>query len=176
MLRDLLRWTLHSPARLLAVVVPALVVAVLGVSRLGADGPPSPPGTPAPAPAAEPRSPATSDAQAQPRHTETRVPVAIIRSTAHDFLDGYVVPAGAHPRAVPRSLQDLTTPSLWRGLRLTEPDLLPRGRVDDVEVTDAGSFSGVVVAELDTGVTLRVSLVAWDDGWRVGDVRPGDDS
>jgi hypothetical protein len=176
MLRDLLRWTLYSPARLLAVAVPALALAVLGVTWLGATGPPPAPDASAPAPPVEPSRPsAASHAPAQAGHTEARVPIRAIRATARDFLDRYVVPASARPRVVPPTLQALTTPSLWRGLRLTDPALLPRGRVDDLEVTDASPFSGVVVVGLHTGVTLRVSLVAWDDGWRVGDVQPVDD-
>ena len=64
------------------------------------------------------------------------------------------------------------TPSLWRGLRLTDPAALPRGTVSELNVEAAGAYSAEVVAELSSQTDLRLSIVAWQRGWRVGDVRP----
>ena len=92
---------------------------------------------------------------------------------ARKFLAQYVVPPHARtPQATPRGLQAVTTPALWKGLRLTNPDTLPRGAVQSIELEAAGPYSGTVHAELDEGAGLMLSLVAWQRGWRIGDVRP----
>ncbi len=72
---------------------------------------------------------------------------------------------------MPSSLRRLSTPALWRGLRLTQPDSLPTGSVTQVSVEDTGPFSGTATAELDSGTDLLISVVAWEQGWRVSDVR-----
>lgn len=176
MLRDLLGWALYSPRRLLAVTLPVLALAVAGTVALDADEASVPARGPAPTRSAEPPvpSPSSSTRDTGPGgHTEARAPVGVVRAAARDFLDAYVVPPGETRRAVPRSLRALTTPALWRGLRLTDPGLLPRGRAEEVEVTETGAFSARATGTLGGGPDLEVALVAWDDGWRVSDVRPG---
>jgi hypothetical protein len=84
----------------------------------------------------------------------------------------YVVPPSSEPpNTMPRGLRRLSTPALWRGLRLTQPDSLPRGSTGRLSVEETGPFSGMVTAELDSGQALQVSVVAWEKGWRVSDIR-----
>lgn len=96
----------------------------------------------------------------------------MIQRAAVRFLEDYVVPPGS-PRASgapPRSLRLLSTPSLWRGLRLTDAATLPRGAVTAVHLEAVGPFAGTAIAELDTGSAIAVTVVA--QGWRVADVQP----
>jgi hypothetical protein len=106
--------------------------------------------------------------------TEERSSGREVRRAALRFFDAFVLPSTARPREVPRALRSATTPALWEGLRLTRPDALPRGSVDLVDVEEAGAFSGRVSAELDSGDAYSVTVVAWERGWRVSDVRPED--
>ena len=173
MLHDPLRWVLYSPRRLLALALCALVLAVAGVTWAAEDDASAPEQTAAPSQAADP-SPSPSPHADRAERAESQASVESVRSTARDFLTAYVVaPEDGNPHGAPTSLRELTTPSLWRGLRLTDADRLPRGAVEQLVVDEAGSYSGLVTAELDTGLSLNVSLVAWDRGWRVSGVRPG---
>jgi hypothetical protein len=95
----------------------------------------------------------------------------VVRRAALRFLEVFVLPSAATPRKVPQSLRRTTTPALWEGLRLTRPDALPRGSVDRVDVEESGAFSGRASAELDSGDSYSVTVVAWEQGWRVSDVR-----
>lgn len=178
MLRDLLSWVLYSPARLLAVALTGSVLTLVGVTWPWGDDASAPDPTAAPSRVVEPLpSPSTSVDSAEEVRPETRAPVGEIRSTARAFVAAYVVmPEGATPPEVPTSLRGLATPSLWRGLRLADPELLPRGRIAQLVVDEAGPYSGRVVVELRTGLALEVSLVAWDRRWRVSDVQPGNRS
>jgi hypothetical protein len=170
MLRDIAAWLLYSPRRLVSVAVPVVVIAALAVT--GFDEPdeastePSPAGSKVSAlPSAPPSSPGGHDGEdpAAPR---------VIRKAASEFLGVYVVPRGAQaPNTMPPSLRKRSTPALWRGLRVTRPDSLPRGSVSQLNVEATGPFSGMVTAELDSGQALQVSVVAWEKGWRVSDIR-----
>jgi hypothetical protein len=174
MLRELAAWLLYSPRRLLAVAVVALALALLGALSLPEDD--TGPGGTHPAVAAPSTSPLSRPADHRPeQHTERTASDRVLRRAALSFLADYVVPPqDAAPRAIPKSMRQTATPALWRGLRLTRPDVLPRGTVRKVSVEDAGPFSGTVRTELDTGSVLLLSVVAWDEGWRVSDVRPAE--
>ena len=175
MLRDLLSWVLYSPARLLAVALTASVLTVVAVTWPWGGDASAPEPTAVPSRVGEARpSPSTAVDGAEEVRPETRAPVKAIRSAARAFVAGYVVtPTRDTPPGVPTSLRGLTTPSLWRGLRLTDPELLPRGRIEQLVVDETGPYSGRVAVELRTGLSLDVSLVAWDRGWRVSGVQPG---
>ena len=174
MLRDPVAWLLYSPRRLIAAVVVAAVCTVAGVLALD-ENKPAPmsarPANAAPAPpAAKAHAAGLSDG------TENAADPAVIRQTARRFLDDYVIASGVRsPTAVPSGLRNLTTPTLWQGLELTQPDRLPRGSLKTVRVDSVGPFSGTVTAQLGSGSTLSVSVVAWQKGWRVSDVRPVDE-
>jgi hypothetical protein len=174
MLRELAAWLLYSPRRLLAVVVPTVALALLGVLGLTEDAP-----TPSEAqrPVAGPSMvPPTRAAYERPEeHTERTASDGVFRRAALSFLTDYVVrPDATAPRAIPKALRQTATPALWRGLRVTRPSSFPRGMVKEVTIEASGPFSGTVKAELDTGVVLLLSIVAWDEGWRVSDVRPAE--
>jgi hypothetical protein len=174
MLRELAAWLLYSPRRLLAVAVPALALALLGALSLHED--PSRPGGTHPAAAAPSTSPLSRPAeQRSEQHTEGTASDRVLRRAALSFLADYVVRTDAPPaRAMPKSMRQTATPALWQGLRLTRPASLPRGTIREVTVEASGPFSGTVTVELDTGIALMLSIVAWDEGWRVSDVRPAE--
>jgi hypothetical protein len=175
MLRDVAAWLLYSPRRLLVVVVPALALALLGALSLGPEDPTRPGSTP-PAAAAPSMTPLARPADQRPeQHTERTASDRVLRGAALNFLADYVVrPNAAAPMTMPRSMRQTATPALWQGLRLARPNSLPRGTVREVTVEASGPFSGTVTAELGTGTVLMLSIVAWDEGWRISDVRPAE--
>jgi hypothetical protein len=176
MLRDLAAWLLYSPRRLLTVAVSTAALALLGALGLTEDAP-----TPSEAqpPVAGPSTlPPTRAAYERPEeHTERTASDGVFRRAALSFLTDYVVPpSAATPRAMPKALRQTTTPALWQGLRLTRPGSLPRGTIREVTVETSGPFSATVRTELSTGVALMLSVVAWEEGWRIADVRPAEAS
>jgi hypothetical protein len=174
MLRELAAWLLYSPRRLLAVAVPALALALLGALSVPETS--ARPGGTHPAVAAPSTVPPTRAAYERPeQHTERTASQRVLRRAALSFFKHYVVPPqDAAPRTMPKALRQTATPALWQGLRLTRPESLPQGVIRDVAVEASGPFSGTVTAELSTGVVLMLSIVAWDEGWRVSDVRPAE--
>jgi hypothetical protein len=174
MLRDVAVWLLYSPRRLLAVAVPALALALLGALSLPEDH--TGPGGTHPGVAAPSTTPLSHPAeQRSEEHTERTASGRVLRRAALSFLGDYVVrPDAPAPRAMRKSMRQTVTPALWQGLRLARPGSLPRGRITEVTVETSGPFSGAVTAELSTGAVLMLSIVAWDQGWRVSDVRPAE--
>ena len=173
MLRDPLAWLLYSPRRLLTGAVVAAVCAAGVVLALDKNDPAT---MSARATTVAPSTP-SSKARAVKLSDSTEDPgdPAAIQRTAREFLRGYLVAPGASaPKSVPTSLRRVTTPNLWQGLQLTRPDMLPRGSLENVRVDSLGPFSGTVTANLGSGRSLSVSVVAWQKGWRVSDVRPTD--
>jgi hypothetical protein len=175
MLHDLTRWLLYSPARLVSVTLVVLAVTAVAWTGLAPEKDhleASPPKTTQPGVALSTTDQSAS-ALAQERTGSSR---AVLR-TAQQFLSQYVVsPSARTPGATPLGLQGVTTPALWEGLRLTDPNTLPRGAVQSIELEAAGPYSGAVLAELDNGAGLALSVVAWQRGWRISDVRPAEDS
>lgn len=170
MLHDLIRWVLHSPVRLAATAAVVLLVPVLGWAAAA----PGDEGRPAEARKATYASRGTPPATptSRPVPTESTVSGQVMRTMASEFLVEYVVAPGAPaPARVSDHLRGLSTPALWRGLRRSDPALLPRGQVTALEVEDLGSFGGTVLADVGTS-RLVVSVVAWNRGWRVSDIRP----
>jgi hypothetical protein len=174
MLRELAAWLLYSPRRLLAVVVPTVALTLLGVLGLTEDAPtPSEGQRPVAAPSTVPSTRAAYERPEE--HTERTASDGVFRRAALSFLMDYVVrPDAPTPRAMPKALRQTTTPALWQGLRLTQPGSLPRGTVREVTVETSGPFSATVRTEVNTGVALMLSVVAWDDGWRISDIRPAE--
>jgi hypothetical protein len=172
MLHDLAAWLLHSPRRLLTVTAVLVLTVVLAVGSLDRSDrvgsvTTSKPASEVPTAGEE----LLSGREAEP---EARVPVRAIRTIATRFLDGYVVSPDRGAGSVPSELRDTTTPALWRGLRLTDPSALPRATVRELSIDAAGAYSGEVLAELSNESTLRLSVVAWERGWRVSNVEPED--
>jgi hypothetical protein len=171
MLRELAAWLLYSPRRLLMIAVPTVALALLGALSLPEDAP-TPSGTQR-AVAAPSTSPLTRSAeQRSEQHTERTASDRVFRRAALSFLADYVVrPDAPTPRAMPKSMRQTTTPALWQGLRLTRLNSLPRGTVREVTVETSGPFSATVRTELSNGAVLMLSIVAWEEGWRIADVR-----
>ena len=177
MLHDLLAWCLHSPRRLILVGVAGLSTAVLGLTLgpFGTNGASDtqdetlvverivPPPSSGSSPVEHEKPPASEETPA--RWTQ-------VRSTVRSFLAAYL-PAenGSSKARINQTVQRWTTPSLWRGLRLTDSDQLPSGRVTSLEEVSTGAFASEANARLNTGRTLRLTLVVWEHGWRVADVR-----
>ena len=176
--RNLVGWALYSPRRLL--VVTGLVLAlVLGAGGLSLAARPDHPeaAAAAPAPAAQKPTPSsTAGTIAPPDEAHDAWPEA--RRTTQQFLAKYVVPTGQDPRVVSPDLARLTTPTLWRGLRLADPTQLPHGRVVGLRPLGTGAYAAEAVAQLSGGhtLTLTLEIVAWSHGWRVADVRPAEGS
>jgi len=180
MLHDLLGWCLHSPRRLILSAVSGIAIAGLGfmLAALGT----SERGDRAGGLGVEhtartaTASPAVAGSSRQPRASE-EAPASWeeARATARSFLAAYLPgPRGsAEPRIDP-GVERWVTPALWRGLRWTDPEQLPKGRVSSIEEIATGAFACEALAHLDAGPALLLTLVAWDGGWRVVDVRPGD--
>ena len=151
MLHDLAAWLLYSPRRLIAVVVVLVVARRCDCHGSTYRSTPSAtrPATERPAAEAQPVVPSASEAsQADHDEVEARVPVHQIRVAADSFLDLYVVPPNRQAPVLSGGLARWATPSLWRGLRLTDPAALPRGTVSELNVEAAGAYSAEVVAEL----------------------------
>jgi hypothetical protein len=174
MLRELAAWLLYSPRRLLAIAVPTVALALLGALGLTEDAPtPSEAQWPVAAPSTVPPPPSAHEPPEE--YTERTASDGVFRRAALSFLTDYVVrPDATAPRAIPKALRQTATPTLWQGLRVTRPSSFPRGMVKEVTVEASGPFSGTVTAELGTGTVLMLSVVAWEEGWRVSDVRPAE--
>lgn len=173
MLHDLVRWMLHSPTRLAGSAAVVLLAPAFGWASVvsGDEARSVEPRTATPVTReGAPATPTTS-----PVPTEATVPSHVVRTKAREFLAQYVLaPRSPAPTSISADLRELSTPALWRGLRRSDPALLPRGKVSAVEVEDLGSFGGTVLADVGT-TWLVVSLVAWDEGWRVSDIRPAEE-
>ena len=174
MLSDLVGWLLYSPRRLALAAVPALVVTGVGIATVSGteDGPTERHETASHSaqPAAVHQAPAST-----PVSTERSTTSQGMLQTARRFAGAYVIPRGAIvSRHISARLRRLATPALWRGLELAAPSSLPRGTVEHLSVEVRGAFSGLVTADLDKGDQISMTVVAWQQGWRVSDVRSGD--
>ena len=176
---DLVAWSLHSPRRLAAVLSVVVVLGGAGLVLLPDDTPVAsatrrPTRTEA-APVAladPPHSPSSSSSHGEPPPAWSEV-----RAAAQGFLTSYLGRPEARDRLRSSdALKDRVTPTLWRGLRLTDPASYPTGNVDTLEPVALGAFGAEVRAVLDNRSALELTLVEYAGGWRVGDVRPGDPS
>ncbi len=94
------------------------------------------------------------------------------RRVARSFLQTYLTAPGTNRTHVPATLHRLSTPALWRGLRLADPTSFPTGSLGSLHLHRAGTFQAEFSAKVHAGTALAVTVVAWDRGWRVADVRP----
>ncbi len=178
MLRELLSWSLHSPRRLVSVA--AVLSLGLCVSLwLVADGSGSS-SQPArhdsaavrPIDGADVHTNAGPESSDEPGEKPARW--SDVRAATESFLDAYLAGSPTLDRGgVDPRLKRWSTPTLWRGLRLTDPASLPSGDLTSIENVETGAFASEVAATLGNDQTLGLELVVWDDGWRVSDVRPG---
>lgn len=154
---DVIAWCFHSPRRLLAVGVTAIVVllavaaagqALLGGSSSGA-GSPSP-GVAAPADAA----PAVA--------------------AAVEFTTRWAsVPSGQTAGQWRAGLSDLVTPELAAGLELTDPVTLPGGGPDGQPVVRFLSVSSALIeVPLSSGRRILVTVVRVNARWLASDIQP----
>ncbi len=99
------------------------------------------------------------------------VRTGIVRS-ARVFVDAWARDAQQPRWQWLHHIRPLTTPSLYQGLRVTDPARLPRGQVRRVDLEQAGPFAGAAVVELGGGLRVEVRLVAERDRWLAADIRP----
>lgn len=169
MLRRTAVWLLYSPRRLALLLVPLVLAAIVAVALAHGRGQPSHPRQPEARakPASAPRHPRSS----MNRGIERTSSAKPARRAVKEFLRAYVrTPEQTIPSRVD-SLRPLVTPTLWKGLRLTDPSALPQGPVVSVSPEGSGSYAAQYVATLRDGRVLDVAAVDWTHGWRVADVR-----
>jgi hypothetical protein len=156
---DLLAWCLHSPRRLLGVVVVALavLVGVIGVLQTGrSDARPGPRASTSVAGALPDTGPAVGAA------------VTFTRAWASK-------PAGSSAEQWRQQLTALVTPDLARGLAATDPASLPGGQPHGTPTLRfVSTASCLVEVPLSSGRSVLVTVVLSDaDGhWLVSDVQP----
>lgn len=172
MLRRWLAWLLYSPLRFALTTGVVLSVAVALFLATQASGPQGSAGATAARAgggqrrvAAVPRSALTHQETADPRAQ------AEARRALRHFLASYVRSPGVP--ATPGPLQRWSTPTLWRGLRLTDSSDYPRGPVRTVRRRLGGAYAAEYVVTLRTARRIVVDLVLTASGWRVCDVEAG---
>jgi hypothetical protein len=154
---DLLAWCFHSPRRLLAVVVAAVAVLVLGAAVVqallpddGTSAGGSTPGVVAP--------------------VDSAPAVAAAVEFTHRWA---TVPSGQDAAAWRTGLAGLVTPDLARGLALTDPATLPGGTPSGEPVVRFVSVSSALVeVPLTTGRQVLVTVVLSNDRWLASDIQP----
>jgi hypothetical protein len=171
---SLVRWAFHSPLRLLGVslAVVAVLVGSVGIAASLTQDPgrstrAATQPVPTPAPTAGPTSlpTASESVSTRDRHTATR--------TARAFVNAWA--RGGEALSRPewlRTMRSLTTVSLYRGLKFTDPAALPTGRVRKVHVETLGAFSADLTVTLTNGLRVTVQAVADGGQWVVSDIRP----
>ena len=172
---DLVRWCLHSPIRFTTVLaVGTLLVGAAVWLSFDAETPLA-----RPTEAAEPRTldrvqeaavrQRADRASARGGGAPTQWPE--VRRAARSFLKLYLREEGDRRDRMAPALEQQVTPSLWRGLKWTDPAMVPAGRVASLSEGTLGAFFGEVEVALASGASLELDLVMWHDGWRVSDVR-----
>lgn len=174
---DFVAWCLHSPKRLAAVLVAVAVFGAVALTLLTDDTNVAPasrqPSRAQAAPVARADPPAPSPATST--HGEPPPAWSEVRRAAQAFLTAYLIPSEARPRvSTHHDLKDWVTPTLWRGLRLTDPASYPTGVVASLEPVALGAFGAEVRAVLRGQSALELTLVEYEGGWRVADVQPGE--
>ena len=181
---SILRWAFYTPARLAGVCLVVVGIVVGGVllarSQTAAPTPRATQGVsqPAPRPVARLSTPTetATHGDADGSVPTERVPSAVrsgISRSARAFVEAWARDAQPQRRARwLREIRPLTTPSLYQGLRVTDPARLPRGHVRHVDLQEAGPFAGTAVVVLTRIVRVEVRLVAERGGWLVADIRP----
>ena len=174
---DFVAWCLHSPRRLAAVLVAVAAFGGVGLVLLPDDTQLAPasrqPSRAEAAPVARADPPAPS--RVTSTHGEPRPAWSGVRRAAQAFLTAYLAPSEARARVSNHDdLKEWVTPTLWRGLRLTDPASLPTGVVASLEPVALGAFGAEVRAVLRGQSALELTLVEYDGGWRVADVQPGE--
>jgi hypothetical protein len=176
---SVVRWAFHSPLRLAlvcAAVTGVLVVAVfLATTQLrhGVHAVARPAARPVPPSAVPTPSTSTSPLIPTPSETTGTRARARVMHVSRVFVDAWA----RHGRLVPRAawlrrIERRTTSSLYRGLEVTDPARLPRGRAQRVDLEQLGAFAATTSVTLTSGLRLEVRLVVENGRWLVADVRP----
>jgi hypothetical protein len=165
-----LAWSLHSPARFIAVLAGCLTL-LIGLVALGLRGTESGPERNS----EEQRSVAQTHATPSATVTTTEHADdegesigAAARRTVERFLKHYLAPT---LRQELDQLRPLCTPELWTGLKVADPAKMPRGPIETVEKIADGAFTATFSVSLPDGA-LAVDVVAAPDGLRVASVEP----
>jgi hypothetical protein len=174
---SLVRWTFHSPLRLLGTCLAVVGVLVGTVVLVDASSEPRtvarqphPTMRTTPTPTASPVEPP----EPTPSEVVTRVERKAVTAAAEAFVDTWT--SGARQTmerpAWRRAIRPLTTPTLYRGLSVTDPSRLPQARVRRVRIDAVGAFAADLTATLTSGLRLDVQLVSDRGRWVASDIRP----
>jgi hypothetical protein len=183
----IVRWTFHSPLRLAAVSLAvagilaggAVLTAVSPSSGVRAE--PEPAATTSPGAVAATRSAPTPGPSPAPTPAPTPEAAEAVTAQTRDaaagaaraFVDAWATAGRGRSRADwLQRIEPLTTPTLYRGLRVTDTARLPGGEARDVTLDELGPFAGAATVGLTSGVVLQVQLVTDHGRWVVADVRP----
>lgn len=176
---SILRWAFHSPLRLalVGVAVTGVLVGalVLVTTQLRHDVHAVPRPVARPVPASAVPSPPTATPAPTPSESPGMHARAQVVNVSRLFVDAWA----RHGPPVPRStwlrrIERRTTPSLYRGLEVTDPARLPRGRAQRVDLEQLGAFAASTSVTLTSGLRVEVRLVVENGRWLVADVRPVD--
>ncbi|MCD9145862.1 hypothetical protein [Streptomyces albireticuli] len=166
-IRDALRWPLHSPRRLAAVVLAVVVLLVLigscnrqQTTTQGAAVPGRGPAAPAPAGPSGSAAPGKAPDQ------------AAALETARRFVDVWAS-QNTDQAAWLNALTPLTTDRLLGKLATTDPRRVPAVRAGTAKITDTGGGQLTSVAVTTTAGAVSVRMLWAGDRWLVGDVQPG---
>jgi hypothetical protein len=172
---SMLRWVFHSPLRLTGVCCAAAGILVGGV-LLAAPQPPQHTHVRA-RPVVQPRpvtpTPALPEPTSAPSESVGTRERTGVTTASREFVNAWA--RHEHPTARPRwlrTIEPLTTGSLYRGLRATDPARLPRGHAHWVQVEQVGAFGATTVVALSGGLQVQLQLVTEHGHWVVANVRP----
>jgi hypothetical protein len=174
---SLLRWAFHTPLRLAGVCMAVAAIAVGGmlVATSSSDRVPTEPRRPGVQPAPAPSTTAIPSPSPTPSESVNADARREARNAARTFVDAWAVEVRPPPRAKwLDAIEPLTTDSLFRGLRVTDPARLPEGQTTSVVLTEIGAFSSAATVTLTDGLRVGVRMVLDGGRWVVADVRPAD--
>jgi len=175
---SLVRWTFHSPLRLVATCLAVVAVLVGTVVLVDASSEPravarqpqqsvKPQPTPTPSPTMDRPQPTQSEVVT---HAERKAAA----SAAKAFVDAWTTGARQTmaPRTWRRAIRPLTTPTLFEGLSVTDPSRLPHAQVRRVRADAVGAFAADFTVTLTDGMRLGVRMVSDRGRWVASDIRP----
>jgi hypothetical protein len=172
---SMLRWVFHSPLRLTGVCCAVAGILVGGV--LLAVPQPQQDTHVLAHPVVQPRpvtpTPAPPEPTSTPSETVGTRERTGVTTASREFVNAWA--RHEHPTPRPRwlrTIEPLTTGSLYRGLRATDPARLPRGHAHRMQLEQVGAFGATTVVTLTGGLQVQLQLVTEHGHWVVANIRP----